>query len=84
MEKPLPCTSQGYTKGVAQKGNIKGRSMGMNSIKHKFYSSAIVGGILPRKYCGVVKINWVKKNKKLKFGFLLAIWTLKQSFSRVL
>ena len=46
--------------------------MGINSIKHKFYSSAIVGGILPIALGS--QINWLKK-QKLKFGFFIGDMT---------
>ena len=43
---------------------LKGRSMGINSIKHKFYSSSIVGGILPIALGVAQSIKL--KNKKTK------------------
>lgn len=49
---------------------LKGRSMGINSMKHQFYSSSIVGGILPIAL-GVAQSIKLKKNQKC--GFLLAI-----------
>ena len=48
---------------------LKGRSMGINNLKYKFYSSAIVGGILPIAL-GVAKALKLKK-KITRFGLLL-------------
>ena len=44
--------------------------MSINSYKKKFYSSAIVGGILPIAL-GVSMA--LKKKSKIKFGYLLEI-----------
>ena len=49
---------------------IKGKSMGIINKKKNFYSSAIVGGILPIAL-GVGSIYKKKKNLKIKYGFLL-------------
>ena len=48
---------------------ISGRSMGINSIKYKFYSSAIVGGILPIAL-GVAKSIRLKKQKNKVWVFV--------------
>jgi pyruvate dehydrogenase E1 component alpha subunit len=48
---------------------IKGRSMGVNSIKHKFYSSAIVAGIIPIAL-GVAKAIKLKKIKSTAWVFI--------------
>jgi len=48
---------------------IKGRSMGINSIKHKFYSSAIVAGIIPIAL-GVAKAIKLKKIKSTAWVFI--------------
>ena len=49
---------------------IKGKSMGIINKKKNFYSSAIVGGILPIAL-GVALSIKKKKNLKIKYGFLL-------------
>lgn len=59
---------KGIPKEWLKKEIIEGRSMGINNIKYKFYSSAIVGGILPIAL-GVGKSIQLKK-KKIKYGFL--------------
>ena len=60
-------------KGIPQKWLkkeiIEGRSMGINNIKHKFYSSAIVGGILPIAL-GVAKSIKLKKQKSKVWVFI--------------
>jgi pyruvate dehydrogenase E1 component alpha subunit len=48
---------------------IKGRSMGINSIEHKFYSSAIVAGIIPIAL-GVAKAIKLKKIKSTAWVFI--------------
>lgn len=48
---------------------LKGRSMGINSIKHKFYSSSIVGGILPIAL-GVAQSIKLKKKKSKVWVFV--------------
>ena len=48
---------------------IAGRSMGINNIKYKFYSSAIVGGILPIAL-GVAKSIKLKKQKNKVWVFV--------------
>tara|TARA_B100000287_G_scaffold312224_1_gene295519 strand:+ start:609 stop:1202 length:594 start_codon:yes stop_codon:yes gene_type:complete len=48
---------------------LAGRSMGINSIKHKFYSSAIVGGIIPIAL-GVAKANKLKGKKGKVWVFI--------------
>ena len=53
---------KGIPKDWLKKEIINGRSMGINSKKHKFYSSAIVGGILPIAL-GVAKSMKLKKQK---------------------
>ena len=60
---------KGIPKEWLKKEIIEGRSMGINNIKYKFYSSAIVGGILPIAL-GVGKSIQLKKKKKIKYGFL--------------
>ena len=50
---------------------INGKSMGINSKKHKFYSSSIVGGCLPVALGTALAIKLRKK--KVKFGVLLGI-----------
>jgi len=62
---------KGIPKEWLKKEIIAGRSMGINNIKHKFYSSAIVGGILPIALGTAQAIKLKKKN--LWFGFLLGI-----------
>ncbi len=48
---------------------INGRSMGINNLKKKFYSSAIVGGILPIAM-GVAKAIKLKKQKNKVWVFI--------------
>jgi TPP-dependent pyruvate/acetoin dehydrogenase alpha subunit len=48
---------------------IAGRSMGINNIKYKFYSSAIVGGIIPIAL-GVAKALKLKKSKNKVWVFI--------------
>ena len=48
---------------------VAGRSMGINNIKHKFYSSAIVGGILPIAL-GVAKSIKLRKQKNKVWVFV--------------
>ena len=48
---------------------IAGRSMGINNIKHKFYSSAIVGGIIPIAL-GVAKSLKLKNTKTKVWVFI--------------
>ena len=45
--------------------------MSINSLKKKFYSSAIVGGILPIALG--VSMGLKEKKAKIRFGFLLGI-----------
>lgn len=61
---------KGIPRDWLKKEIIAGRSMGINNIKYKFYSSAIVAGIIPIAL-GVAKALKLKK-KNRKFGFLLA------------
>ena len=56
---------KGISKKWLKKEIIQGRSMGINSIKHKFYSSAIVAGIIPIAL-GVAKSLKLKRNKNNK------------------
>jgi pyruvate dehydrogenase E1 component alpha subunit len=53
---------KGIPKEWLKKEIVAGRSMGINNIKHKFYSSAIVAGIIPIAL-GVAK-SMKLKNKK--------------------
>ena len=53
---------KGISKEWLKKEIVAGRSMGINNIKYKFYSSAIVGGIIPIAL-GVAK-SIKLKNKK--------------------
>lgn len=48
---------------------LKGRSMGINNLKYKFYSSAIVGGILPIAL-GVAKALKLKKKNNKVWAFI--------------
>jgi pyruvate dehydrogenase E1 component alpha subunit len=48
---------------------IAGRSMGINNIKHRFYSSAIVAGIIPIAL-GVAKSLKLKKSKNKAWVFI--------------
>lgn len=52
-----------------EKEIINGRSMGINNLKKKFYSSAIVGGILPIAM-GVAKAIKLKKQKNKVWVFI--------------
>ena len=45
-----------------EKEIVNGRSMGINNLKYKFYSSAIVGGIIPIAL-GIAKGMKLKKKK---------------------
>ena len=56
---------KGLPKDWLKKEIIAGRSMGINNIKHKFYSSAIVAGIIPIAL-GVAKSLKIKRKSKLK------------------
>ena len=49
---------------------LKGRSMGINNLKYKFYSSAIVGGILPIAL-GVAKALKLKKKNNKVWAFIV-------------
>ena len=60
---------KGIPKDWLKKEIIAGRSMGINSIKHKFYSSAIVGGILPIAL-GVAQSVKLKKQKSKVWVFV--------------
>ena len=51
---------KGLPKDWLKKEIIAGRSMGINNIKHKFYSSAIVAGIIPIAL-GVAKSLKIKR-----------------------
>lgn len=53
---------KGVPKNWLKKEIVAGRSMGINNIKHKFYSSAIVAGIIPIALGVAKSINL--KNKK--------------------
>tara|TARA_B100001057_G_scaffold73832_1_gene68236 strand:- start:13388 stop:13981 length:594 start_codon:yes stop_codon:yes gene_type:complete len=54
---------KGIPKEWLKKEIVAGRSMGINNIKHKFYSSAIVAGIIPIAL-GVAKSIKLKNKKK--------------------
>ena len=54
-----------------EKQIIKGKSMNLNSMKHNFFTSSIVGGILPVSLGVAMALKMKKAN--LKFGFLLEI-----------
>ena len=56
---------KGIPKNWLKKEIIAGRSMGINSIKHKFYSSAIVGGIIPIALGAAQSIKLKKQNSKV-------------------
>ena len=56
---------KGIPKDWLKKEIIKGRSMGINNLKYKFYSSAIVGGIIPIAL-GVAKSLKLQKKSKSK------------------
>jgi len=60
---------KGIPKKWLKKEIVAGRSMGINNIKHKFYSSAIVGGILPIAL-GVAKSIKLKKQKNKVWVFV--------------
>ena len=60
---------KGITKKWLKKEIINGRSMGVNNKKHKFYASAIVGGILPIAL-GVAYSIKLKKTKNLVWVFI--------------
>tara|TARA_B100001248_G_C27229453_1_gene384139 strand:- start:71 stop:658 length:588 start_codon:yes stop_codon:yes gene_type:complete len=60
---------KGIPKGWLKKEIIEGRSMGINSKKHKFYSSAIVGGIIPIAL-GVAKAIKLKNKKDKVWVFI--------------
>ncbi len=60
---------KGIPKEWIKKEIIQGRSMGINNIKYKFYSSAIVGGILPIAL-GVAKSIQLKKQKNRVWVFI--------------
>lgn len=52
-----------------EKEIVKGRSMGINNLKKKFYSSAIVGGIIPIAM-GVAQSIKLKKQKNKVWVFI--------------
>lgn len=54
-----------------EKQIIKGKSMNLNSMKHNFFTSSIVGGILPVSLGVAMALKMKKAN--LRFGFLLEI-----------
>ena len=60
---------KGIPRGWLKKEIIDGRSMGINNKKYKFYSSAIVGGILPIAL-GVAKSIKIKKHKSRVWVFI--------------
>ena len=60
---------KGIPKEWLKKEIIAGRSMGINNIKHKFYSSAIVGGILPIAL-GTAQAIKLKKQKSMVWVFI--------------
>ena len=60
---------KGIPKEWLKKEIIAGRSMGINSIKHKFYSSAIVGGIIPIAL-GAAQAIKLKKLKSIVWVFV--------------
>lgn len=60
---------KGISKEWLKKEIIAGRSMGINSIKHKFYSSAIVGGIIPIAL-GAAQAIKLKKLKSIVWVFV--------------
>jgi len=60
---------KGIPKEWLKKEINEGRSMGINNIKYKFYSSAIVGGILPIAL-GVGKSIQLKKKKNKVWVFI--------------
>jgi len=60
---------KGIPKAWLKKEIIEGRSMGINNKKHKFYSSAIVGGIIPIAL-GVAKAIKLKNKKNKVWVFI--------------
>ncbi len=60
---------KGIPKEWLKKEIIAGRSMGINNIKYKFYSSAIVGGILPIAL-GVAQSIKLKKQQSMVWVFI--------------
>lgn len=60
---------KGIPKDWLKKEIIAGRSMGINNKKFKFYSSAIVGGILPIAV-GIAKSIKIKKQKSKVWVFI--------------
>jgi pyruvate dehydrogenase E1 component alpha subunit len=52
-----------------EKEIVDGRSMGINNLKHKFYSSAIVGGIIPIAL-GIAKALKLRKSKNKVWTFI--------------
>ena len=56
---------KGIPRNWLKKEIVAGRSMGINSIKHKFYSSAIVGGIIPIALGTAQSIKLKKQNSKV-------------------
>ena len=56
---------KGIPRNWLKKEIVAGRSMGINSIKHKFYSSAIVGGIIPIALGMAQSIKLKKQNSKV-------------------
>ena len=52
-----------------EKEIVNGRSMGINNLKYKFYSSAIVGGIIPIAL-GIAKGLKLKKKKNTVWAFI--------------
>ena len=60
---------KGIPKNWLKNEIIAGRSMGINNLKYKFYSSAIVGGIIPIAL-GVAKSIKLKKQKNKVWIFI--------------
>ena len=56
---------KGIPKSKLKKMIIEGRSMGINSIDHKFYSSSIVGGIIPIALGTAMAIKREKTKQKV-------------------
>ena len=52
-----------------EKEIVDGRSMGINNLKYKFYSSAIVGGIIPIAL-GIAKALKLKKSENKVWAFI--------------
>jgi TPP-dependent pyruvate/acetoin dehydrogenase alpha subunit len=52
-----------------EKEIVDGRSMGINNLKYKFYSSAIVGGIIPIAL-GIAKALKLRKSKNKVWTFI--------------